>query len=72
MIYYFVACYGPEKAHTYNLKNNSWLPYSPIYRRRYKDLETAKFVAKYARRKNPGKRKYIFVSSGEYEIIERR
>lgn len=63
MIYYFVAYYAEEKAYTYHAENNSFLPYSPIYRRRYSDSETAQAIARHARKKNRDKARYIFVDS---------
>lgn len=63
MLYYFVAYYGPDKAYTYDINNNRWLPYSPIYRRRYRDYDIAMQAVKRARHKNPDKRRYIFIDS---------
>lgn len=63
MVYYFVAYYGPDKAYTYDINNNSWLPYSPIYRRRYRDYFQALQARKRAIKKNPDKREYIFIDS---------
>ena len=70
MIYYFVAYYGPEKAYTYNIEKNMWLPYSPIYRKRYYDYEIAIQAAKRARKKNPDKRKDIFIDTAQCYIRE--
>ena len=63
MIYYFVAYYSPEKPYSYNAEKNIFLPYSPIYRRRYADIEQARAAARHARKKNPDKRRYIFIDS---------
>lgn len=63
MTYYFVAYYGQDKAYSYHAADNSFLPYSPIYRKRFKDYFKALAAAKHARHKNPDKRKYIFVDS---------
>ena len=61
--YYFVAYYGPEKAYSYSAEKNAFLPYSPIYRRRFYDLEQARAAVRHARHKHPEKRKYIFIDS---------
>lgn len=65
MIYYFVAYYGKDKAYSYHADNNTFLPYSPIYRKKYKDYNKALVAAKHARHKNPDKKKYIFVDSAQ-------
>lgn len=62
--YYFVAYYAPNKAYTYDAEKNAFLPYAPIYRRRYKDYEQALRVVKHARRKHPDKRQFIFLDCG--------
>lgn len=62
-IYYFVAYYAPERAYSYSAAKDEFLPYSPIYRRRFFDQEQAEAAARHARHKHPSKRKYIFVDS---------
>ena len=62
-IVYFVAFYGDKKAFCYHANDNTWRPYSNIYRQSYADRDTAEAVARHARHKNKGKRKSIFVDS---------
>lgn len=62
--YYFVAYYGPEKAYSYSAEKNQFLPYAPIYRHRFYDLDQARAAARHARHHHPDKRKFIFVDAG--------
>ena len=66
MIYYFVAYYADDKAYSYRVTGNQFLPYSPVYRTKYKSREVAQMVARRARRMNPSKRNRIFVDCQEY------
>ncbi len=61
-IYYFVAYYGPKKPYTNEVKTNKFKLYSPLYHGRY-TYEKARYIAKYARRKNPDKKDYIHIDS---------
>lgn len=70
MLYYFIAYYSPEKAFSYNAEKNTFLPYSPIYRRRYASLEQARAAARHARHKNPDKRNYIFIDAAISHTIK--
>ena len=62
-IYYFVAFYDEKKAYCYHADDNTWRPYSTVYRQKYADMETARAVARHARHKNKKNRSTIFVDT---------
>lgn len=62
-IVYFVALYDTEKAYCYHANDNTWRPYTNIYRQYYKNYETAMAAVRHARHKNKEKRNNIFLDS---------
>ena len=68
-LYYFIAYYAPEKPYTYNSNKNVFLPYSPIYRQRFKNIDAAKHALKKAKKRNPKKARYIFIDTARGAII---